>query len=92
MRAIRHKATTVQKDNRKKKGETTVYPHGGSAPLRTHERHLQLADRANQDDGPDYYGVKEGRSFLVTILPELNIIDHLVIDYMHNCLLGIFSY
>ena len=49
-----------------------------------------MADRANpeEEEGPEYFGVKEGRPFLVDVLPELNIIDNLVIDYMHNCLLG----
>lgn len=67
-----------------------VYPAGGSATFRTHARHLELADRVKpeEDAEHDYYGVKEGRNFLVEILPQLNIIDDLVIDYMHNCLLG----
>ena len=66
-----------------------VFPVGDSASIRTHGRHLELASRANpEEDGPEYFGIKEGQNFLVEILPELNIIDHLVIDYMHNCLLG----
>lgn len=67
-----------------------VYPAGGNAELRTHDRHLELASRAKpEEDAPfEYFGIKEGQNFLVTILPELNIIDDLVIDYMHNCLLG----
>ena len=67
-----------------------VYPAGGNAMLRTHDRHLELASRAKpEEDAPHkYFGIKEGQNFLVTVLPELNIIDDLVIDYMHNCLLG----
>ena len=65
-----------------------VYPSGGTAQLRTHDRHLELADRTNPDDAPDYFGVTEGRSFLVGILPNINLVDDLVIDYMHNCCLG----
>ena len=67
-----------------------VYPSGSLATLRTHERHIELADRLMpEDDGPnEFFGVSKGRSFLVNILPELNLVDDLVIDYMHNCLLG----
>ena len=66
-----------------------VYPAGNQSTHRTHDRHLELADRVNpHQDGSEYFGVKEGRSFLVNALPEINLIDDLVIDYMHNCLLG----
>ena len=69
-----------------------VYPSGApNAELRSHDRHIELADRAKpEEDGgePDYFGVKEGQSFLIGLLPQLNIIDHIPIDYMHNCLLG----
>ena len=91
MRAHRYVASKRPNDKRKKmKGATMVYPSGSLAVLRSHERHLELADRLMPDeDGPnDYYGVAEGRSFLVGLLPELNLVDDLVIDYMHNCLLG----
>ena len=67
-----------------------VYPAGGKASHRTHDRHLELANRVNPDEdaASDYFGVKEGISFLVKILPQMDIINDLVIDYMHNCLLG----
>ena len=32
-----------------------VYPSGATAPLRTHDRHLELADRTDPDDAPDYF-------------------------------------
>ena len=58
--------------------------------LRTHERHLELAERVhpNMDKDHDFFGVKEGVSFLIETLPHLDIIDDIIIDYMHNCLLG----
>ena len=67
-----------------------VYPAGGTAVLRTHNRHLELASRMNADEDSqfDFYGVKEGDNFLVESLPHLNIINDLVIDWMHNCCLG----
>ena len=90
MRSVRHLPKKDRNDKRKKiKGATMVYPRGGTAPLRTHERHIELADRSQPDDEDnDYYGVTEGRSFLVSLLPDLDLVNHLVIDYMHNCLLG----
>ena len=41
-----------------------VYPSGSLATLRTHERHIELADRLMpEDDGPnDFFGVSKGRS------------------------------
>ena len=71
-----------------------VYPAGcEGGTLRSHNRHLQLAERINPDvDRPnEYYGVKEGVSFLIEILPHLDIINDIVIDYMHNCCLGMIS-
>lgn len=68
-----------------------VYPSGApDAELRSHDRHIELADRAKpvEDGEQDYFGVKAGQSFLIGLLPQLDIIDHLPIDYMHNCLLG----
>ena len=67
-----------------------VYPAGESANLRSHERHLELADRLypERDGEHDYYGVKEGRSFLLEVLPHLDIVNDLVVDYMHNTVLG----
>ena len=90
MKAVRYVPGKDTNDKRKKqKGATMVYPYGGDAAFRTHERHIELADRSQTDDGDnDFYGVTKGRSFLVKLLPELNLVDHLVIDYMHNCLLG----
>ena len=90
MRAVRYEQSKELNDKRKKpKGATMVYPAGSQSEHRTHDRHLELADRVNpHQDGPEYFGVKEGRSFLVNALPEINLIDDLVIDYMHNCLLG----
>ena len=69
-----------------------VYPVSNEeGTLRSHARHLELAERVHQADGvggKDYYGVKEGLSFLIETLPHLDIINDIVIDYMHNCLLG----
>ena len=64
-----------------------VYPASNEeAPLRTHMRHLELADRAKpeQDGGEhDYYGVNEGRPFLTKIFPQMDVVQDVVIDYMH---------
>ena len=68
-----------RKDKRKKaKGPTMVYPAGRTAPLRTHARHLELAQRAGpeSDANEEYFGVKEGPIFLTEILPNLDIGDH----------------
>ena len=40
-----------------------VYRAGGNAPLRTHDRHMDLAQRVEPDSDEypgEYYGVKEG--------------------------------
>ena len=68
-----------------------VYPVSNEeGTLRSHGRHLELAERTHKDlDAPhDYYGVKSGLSFLFETLPHLDIINDIVIDYMHNCCLG----
>ena len=68
-----------------------VYPAGSEdSTLRSHNRHLELAEQVNPDlDSPhEFYGVKKGVSFLIETLPQLDIINDIVIDYMHNCLLG----
>ena len=89
MRAVRYKAKAPRDKRKKAKGATMVYPAGSREMLRTHERHLELADRQKPEDKLNtYFGVKKGRTFLVDILPQLNLIDDIVIDYMHNCLLG----
>ena len=68
-----------------------VYPAGGTATLRSHERHLELADQVypDQDGGErDFYGVKKGRTFLTEVSPHIDIVNDLVVDYMHNTILG----
>ena len=62
-----------------------VYPVSNEEfELRTHARHLELADRANpEQDGPDYFGVKPGRPFLSKIFPHMDVVRDIVIDYMH---------
>lgn len=67
-----------------------VYPAGETAALRSHERHLELADQVypEQDGEHDFYGIKKGRTFLSEVLPHLDLVNDLVIDYMHNTVLG----
>ena len=67
-----------------------VYPAGSDdSTLRSHNRHLELAERIHpESDGPDFYGVKQGITFLIESLPHIDIINDIVIDYMHNCCLG----
>ena len=62
-----------------------VYPAGHEeTELRTHDRHLELADRAKpEQDGEHYYGVKRGRPFLTKIFPQMDVVQDIVIDYMH---------
>ena len=63
-----------------------VYPASNEeAPLRTHTRHLELADRAKpeQDGEHDFFGVHEGRPFLTKIFPQMDVVQDIVIDYMH---------
>ena len=64
-----------------------VYPAGvEEVHLRSHARHLELADRAHEEDGEhgrDYYGVKAGRPFITKIFPHMDIVGDVVIDYMH---------
>ena len=65
-----------------------VYPSGRRGEPRSHERHIELCLRSNPNDSiNDYYGIKKS-SFLLKVLPELNIIEDIPVDYMHNCLLG----
>ena len=76
-----------RKDRRKKsKGATMVYPAGKTATLRTHARHMELAQRDGplSDEVEEYFGVKEGPVFLTEILPNLDIVRHICIDWMHN--------
>ena len=63
-----------------------IYPvDNDEFDLRTHARHLELADRAKpQQDAPhDYYGIKSGRPFITKIFPQMDIVRDIVIDYMH---------
>ena len=91
-RAIRSTPKTPTDSRKKSKGACMVYPVSNDEhPLRSHQRHLELAQRAHPelDGGPnDYYGVKEGVNFLIETLPDLDIVNDVIIDYMHNCLLG----
>ena len=69
-----------------------VYPASNDeVRLRTHARHLELADRARpeQDEPHDYYGVKSGRPFLTKIFPQMDVVQDIVIDYMHLVCEGI---
>ena len=70
-----------------------VYPADGEeAELRSHEQHLQLAQRTilntEQDQELDFYGVKEGKPFLAKVLPDFDLIHDICIDWMHNVLEG----
>ena len=62
-----------------------VYPVSNEEfDLRTHARHMELADRVNpEQDEPDYYGVKAGRPFITKIFPAMDIVKDIVIDYLH---------
>ena len=65
-----------------------VYPHGRVAEERTHARHVQLSQRSNSNDSEhDYFGIRRS-SFLLEVLPELDIIEDIPVDYMHTVLLG----
>ena len=70
-----------------------VYPaNGEEAELRSHERHLQLARRSTlnpeEDAENEFYGVNEGKPFLTKVLPDLDLIYDICIDWMHNVLEG----
>ena len=77
-----------KKDKRKRaKGFTMVYRAGGTAPLRTHDRHMELSQRIGPDSEEypgEYFGVKEGPLFLTEILPDFDIVRDICIDWMHN--------
>ena len=83
----RNESDDGERDKRKKKkGATMVYPAGCGGELRTHDRHLELANREGpeSDVGEDYYGVHEGTPFLSEILPDFDLIRDICIDWMHN--------
>ena len=63
-----------------------VYPAGITAPLRTHARHMELAQRVGpeSDMGNEFFGVHEGPIFLTEILPGVDIVRDICIDWMHN--------
>lgn len=87
----RGKKSKSKKDKRKKKlGARMVFPAGTRADLRSHERHMELAARAgpSSDEDMEFYGVKEGPLFVSKILPHLDIIGDITIDWMHNVLEG----
>ena len=69
-----------------------VYPADGEeAAMRSHDRHLQLARRSNmnaEDKKSDFYGVKEGKPFLAKVLPHLDLVYDICIDWMHLVLEG----
>ena len=69
-----------------------VYPADGEeAELRSHERHLQLARRSNltsEDEEEDFFGVREGKIFLAKVLPHLDLVYDICIDWMHLVLEG----
>ena len=69
-----------------------VFPAGTTAELRTHQRHMELAARAgpSSDEEPEheFYGVKEGPIFLSEVLPHIDIVRDITIDWMHNVLEG----
>ena len=100
-RATHYEPQANPRDKRcKAKGATMVYPaNGEEAELRSHERHLQLARRSRLNTAEDaleeFYGVKEGKIFLTKVLPHLDLVYDICIDWMHNvlegkiCLLGI---
>ena len=69
----------------KTKGKVMVYPAGAEeADLRSHDHHLELAERAHsEDEAHDYYGIKSGRPFITKIFPDMDIVKDVVIDYMH---------
>ena len=81
-----------QDRRRKAKGATMVYPaNGEEADRRSHERHLQLARRSNmspEDEEADFYGVNEGKLFLAKVLPHLDLVFDICIDWMHLVLEG----
>ena len=69
-----------------------VFPADGEvAELRCHERHIQLSRRSNmteEDEERDFYGVKEGKPFLAKVLPHLDLVYDICIDWMHLVLEG----
>ena len=71
-------------------GARMVFPAGTRAELRSHARHMELAGRdgPSSDEENEYYGVKEGRLFVTEILPHLDIVRDVTIDWMHNVLEG----
>ena len=73
-----------------------VYPADGvQAEMRSHERHLQLARRSNvtaEDAERDFYGVREGKPFLAKILPHIDIVYDICIDWMHLVLEGKYNW
>ena len=89
--AVRTTPQTPRDSRKKSKGACMVYPVGNEEiTLRSHERHLELARQVHPDLDMqhDFYGVKPGVSFIIETLPHLDIINDVIIDYMHNCLLG----
>ena len=67
-----------------------VFPAGTTAELRSHDRHMELASMSGpySDEDNEYYGVKQGPIFLAEILPHLDIVRDITIDWMHNVLEG----
>ena len=67
------------------KGATHVYPAGTRGDLRTHDRHLELASRTGptkkEDRKSDFYGVYEGTPFLTKVVPHLDLIYDIPIDW-----------
>lgn len=85
-RATHHQPQVDKGDKRKKeKGKVMVYPAGvEEVHLRSHARHLELADRAHEEDQlHDFYGIKPGRPFITKIFPHMDIVGDVVLDYMH---------
>ena len=80
-------AGRAKRDNRKKaKGATHVWGAGVRGEFRTHDRHMELAARAgpSEDEENNFYGVHEGELFLTEVVPHLDIVTDIVIDWMHN--------
>ena len=77
------------------KGATMVYPAGTRGELRTHERHLELASRTgptlSEDEEDEFYGVYEGIPFLTEVVPNLDIIRDIPIDWRARFTLAFFS-
>ena len=77
----------------KTKGATMVYPAGTRGELRTHERHLEIASRTGpmDDELNDFYGIHEGVPFLTDVVPHLDIIRDIPIDWRARFTLGFFE-